>query len=168
MNKNIQYGFYNTPFGQVIAAQRARRIVYLAFVMGTKDDAIQEMKQRIGSNNGPSFELIKENQALTDIINAFIEGEHIAPPKIKAQGTQFQETVWKALLTIPRGKTVSYKDIATRIGKPKASRAVGGAVGANPISLFIPCHRVLASDGSIGGYAWGVERKQQILASEGV
>jgi AraC family transcriptional regulator of adaptative response/methylated-DNA-[protein]-cysteine methyltransferase len=85
---------------------------------------------------------------------------------LSLKGTDFQRSVWTALLEVPHGATTSYAAIASAIGKPKAVRAVGTAVGANPVSLLIPCHRVLRSDGTIGGYRWGVDRKQAILDAE--
>jgi len=81
-------------------------------------------------------------------------------------GTPFQKQVWEALCDIPFGATASYSDIAAQIGSPKAVRAVGSAIGANPISIIIPCHRVLRSNGDLGGYRWGLERKKALLASE--
>ena len=83
-------------------------------------------------------------------------------------GTPFQQAVWKALLAIPRGETISYQELARRVGKPKAVRAVGSAVGANPISPLIPCHRVLGSGGHMGGYYWGIGEKKLLLQEEGV
>jgi AraC family transcriptional regulator, regulatory protein of adaptative response / methylated-DNA-[protein]-cysteine methyltransferase len=84
------------------------------------------------------------------------------------KGTPFQLSVWRALLDIPLGRASSYKTIATQIGKPKANRAVGSAVGKNPVFFVIPCHRVLAHDGKLGGYFYGLEKKQQILNWEAV
>ena len=83
------------------------------------------------------------------------------------RGTPFQLAVWNALLEIPYGDTVSYGDLAFRIGKPAAVRAVGAANGANPIPVIIPCHRVIGSNGSLTGYGGGIERKQWLLALEG-
>lgn len=83
-------------------------------------------------------------------------------------GTPLQHQVWQALLKIPRGSTISYQELAHRIGKPKAVRAVGNAVGANPISPLIPCHRVIRSGGALGGYYWGLPEKIRLLKSEGV
>lgn len=83
------------------------------------------------------------------------------------RGTAFERTVWDALVTIPAGETRSYADIAKAIGKPKASRAVGRANGANPVAILIPCHRVIASDGSLHGYAGGLDIKLRLLAHEG-
>ena len=81
-------------------------------------------------------------------------------------GTDFDVRVWEALLKIPMGRAVSYTDIARHIGQPSASRAVGSAVGRNPISFVVPCHRVLRGDGSLGGYRWGLNRKRALLDQE--
>ena len=83
-------------------------------------------------------------------------------------GTPFQQAVWAALQTIPCGRTVSYRDIAVKIGRPNAARAVGQANGKNPIPILIPCHRVLAANGSLGGYSLGLDVKRRLLALEGV
>jgi len=84
------------------------------------------------------------------------------------QGTPFQLRVWQELRQIPWGRTISYKELAARVGNPRACRAVGQANGANPIPLIIPCHRVIAADGSLGGYSSGLERKRWLLRHEGV
>ena len=84
------------------------------------------------------------------------------------EGTPFQQKVWQALLQVPYGHTASYRDIALAVGNPKATRAVGGANGRNPIPIVIPCHRIIASDGSLGGYSAGLERKTWLLKHEGV
>ena len=90
------------------------------------------------------------------------------PPLDLSGGTPFQQNVWRALQKISRGKTRSYGEIARAIGKPKAVRAVGGACGANPIPIFVPCHRVLAADGKPGGFSAGLNWKRKLLAREGV
>ncbi|MFW0754408.1 methylated-DNA--[protein]-cysteine S-methyltransferase [Pseudomonas sp. H11T01] len=87
--------------------------------------------------------------------------------RLAPQGTQFQKTVWRALLQIPFGRTWSYGELAMHIGNPKAVRAVGTANGANPISIIIPCHRVIGSNGTLIGYGGGLERKQMLLQLEG-
>ncbi len=92
---------------------------------------------------------------------------HFDLPLDLSHGTAFQQAVWQALLAIPRGQTTSYGTLGTRIGKPEAVRAVGAAVGRNPISVIVPCHRVLGADGSLTGYAGGLERKSALLALEG-
>lgn len=87
---------------------------------------------------------------------------------LEPKGTPFQRSVWHALRAIPYGETQSYGDIARRIGKPKAVRAVGAANGANPISIVVPCHRVIGADGSLTGYGGGLPRKKKLLALEGI
>ena len=82
------------------------------------------------------------------------------------KGTEFQLRVWKELLNIPFGETTTYKDIAAALQTPKAFRAVGSAIGENPVSVLIPCHRVLRTDGALGGYHWGLERKVRLLEWE--
>jgi methylated-DNA-[protein]-cysteine S-methyltransferase len=82
-------------------------------------------------------------------------------------GTPFQQSVWDALLRIPRGGTTSYAELARRLGKPQAARAIGAAVGRNPVSIVVPCHRVLGTDGTLTGYAGGLERKTALLQLEG-
>jgi methylated-DNA-[protein]-cysteine S-methyltransferase len=82
-------------------------------------------------------------------------------------GTAFQQSIWQALLSIPRGQTCSYKDLSLRVGKPAAMRAVGGAVGRNPLSIIVPCHRVLGAHGALTGYAGGLARKTALLQLEG-
>jgi AraC family transcriptional regulator of adaptative response/methylated-DNA-[protein]-cysteine methyltransferase len=96
------------------------------------------------------------------------QGDKKSKLKLDLYGTNFQLQVWKALLQIPNGETVTYKEIADVVRLPKASRAVGNAVGANPISLLIPCHRVIRATGIIDNYGWGSPRKKLILACEAI
>lgn len=88
----------------------------------------------------------------------------------KLKGTEFQKKVWRALTQIPRGKTITYKELAKKVGRPKAVRAVANAVGANPCAPYIPCHRVVRSDGTLGGYSGrgGIKTKIKLLEKEGV
>lgn len=90
-----------------------------------------------------------------------------APTPLAPIGTAFQLQVWQAALSIPKGETRSYQEIATALGRPNASRAIGTAIGANPIALRIPCHRILRKSGALGGYAWGLARKERLLQQEG-
>lgn len=100
---------------------------------------------------------------LSDLQNSTIDEQWAA---LSPQGTDFQKLVWRALLEIPSGSKVSYNTIATRIGRPTANRAVGTAVGANPIALLIPCHRVVPASGGTGNYHWGPDRKKALLEAE--
>ncbi len=102
-------------------------------------------------------------------LQEYVEGKRKAfSLNLELVGTPFQKSVWRALLEIPYGKTVSYQDIAKKLGNPKASRAVAKAVGANPFLILIPCHRVIGSDGSLRGFRAGLELKKKLLALEGV
>lgn len=88
--------------------------------------------------------------------------------KYDISGTPFQVAVWRELCKIPYGRTISYAKLAKRVGRPKAVRAVANACGANPLPIIIPCHRVIASDGTIGGYSGGISKKKHLLAKEGI
>lgn len=107
--------------------------------------------------------------ALVTRVQAAVAGEVDGTDiPLDQHGTEFQQRVWAELRAIPAGATRSYRDIAERLGNPKATRAVGGANGANGIAVLVPCHRVIAHDGSLGGYAYGAEMKRSLLAREGV
>jgi AraC family transcriptional regulator of adaptative response/methylated-DNA-[protein]-cysteine methyltransferase len=115
-------------------------------------------------------ELVRDDAALGDIsarVVALASGaalSHALP--LDLRGTAFQQRVWRELQRIPRGETITYAELAARIGAPKAVRAVGTACGANPVAMVVPCHRVVRADGTLGGYAWGVERKVRLLRDE--
>ena len=115
----------------------------------------------------PETELLKRTK---DILDRYFNGESVdfrdLPVKIES-GTDFQNSVWDAIHQIPHGEVRSYKWIAEQIGRPKAVRAVGNATGSNPITIIIPCHRVIGSNGNLGGYGGGLERKRQLLTLEG-
>ncbi|WP_324288621.1 methylated-DNA--[protein]-cysteine S-methyltransferase [Roseateles sp. SL47] len=99
-------------------------------------------------------------------VQAYFAGQPFVPPPLSVAGTPFQQAVWSALLQIPTGVTCSYGDLATRLGRPEAVRAVAAAVGRNPLSLLVPCHRVMGANGQLTGYAGGLERKRALLALE--
>tara|TARA_B100001121_G_scaffold306516_1_gene326143 strand:- start:517 stop:1047 length:531 start_codon:yes stop_codon:yes gene_type:complete len=100
-------------------------------------------------------------------VEALLRSPRSAPDlKLDLQGTPFQKTVWQALMAIPAGSTVSYSELAKRLGKPKSARAVAGACAANQVALVVPCHRVVRNDGHLGGYRWGLERKRALLQME--
>jgi O-6-methylguanine DNA methyltransferase len=111
---------------------------------------------------------IREEPTIITQTKHYLLGNAVPCPTLTLTGSDFQCDVWHALLTIPKGETRSYAQVATLIGRPFATRAVGTACGKNPIALLVPCHRVLQSDGGLGGYYWGVEKKRAILRAEGV
>jgi len=103
----------------------------------------------------------------TDQLDAYFDGDRSDfELDVAVDGTPFQLEVWSALRDIPYGTTISYRELAEAVGRPGASRAVGQANGRNPVSIIVPCHRVIASNGSLGGYGWGLERKRQLLDLE--
>lgn len=167
----IRFGVVPGPFGASLIGVTDKGICWLSFTGGAllhdaaAMQAIDEMK-----TEWPAADFIEDETFVrpsADAAFAFAVGNRPrAPIGLHVQGTNFQLKVWEALLRIPFGALVTYGDIAKKIGDPKASRAVGTAVGSNMISLLIPCHRVILSSGAIHNYRWGVGRKKMILAME--
>lgn len=153
----IHFETYDCPFGQVFIASSQQGITHILF------EDLQSAKARVRETHKQA-EFIEQGDAhhaaaLSCFSNPIMP-QHIW---LAVSGTPFQMRVWQALLDVPLGHTSSYGELARAIGKPKAARAIGGAVGKNPISFIVPCHRILASDGGIGGYYWGLEMKQAML-----
>jgi methylated-DNA-[protein]-cysteine S-methyltransferase len=131
-----------------------------------KENVLRELIDR--GADGPAAPL--EAKPLVDLVRRAAAGENVrlnGEARI-SEGTPFQQAVWKALREIPRGKTISYAEMALRVGKPGAARAVGSALGRNPIPILFPCHRVIAAGGGIGGFGGGLEMKRLLLKQEGV
>ena len=157
---SLRHGFAGSPFGRIHVATSDRGIVYLAFVDGSEERALAELRRR-----WPHAEYARDDAAAARIARQIFiqrEGRIVLAPV----GTNFQVKVWQALLDLGSRGPTNYGALAEAIGSPGASRAVGQAVGANPVAWLIPCHRVLRRDGALGGYHWGVERKRAILAWE--
>ncbi len=135
---------------------------------------IEEMyKQRENCHPGNRAAIIRDlhqEQELKKIPDrpSGVRDDNLSPLPLDLYGTPFQLSVWRALLDIPFGETVSYQNIAQAIGRDTASRAVGGAVGDNPVSILVPCHRVIQSNGDITNYGWGTPKKRTLLKMEGV
>jgi AraC family transcriptional regulator of adaptative response/methylated-DNA-[protein]-cysteine methyltransferase len=156
----LEYGYADSPFGRVIAATSGRGLAYLAFADGSDARAADELERR-----WPRAALARNDAAITRLARQVFSdrsGRIVVAPV----GTNFQVKVWQALLELGSRGPTSYGELAAAIGSPGASRAVGQAVGANPVAWLIPCHRVLRRDGGLGGYHWGVERKRAMLAWE--
>lgn len=162
----IRYGFHPTPIGDVLIAETEKGLCWLGFRVD-EDRAIPMMRLREYWPRADFVEDISGTAETAQRILGIWRGT-AAEKKLNLHlyGTNFQIQVWRALMKIPCGATVSYQTVAQAIGKPKASRAVGGAVGANPISLLIPCHRVIQQSGIIENYGWGTPRKKLILGLE--
>ena len=155
----IAYGIHESPFGQVFVATTARGICALSFVTADDDLPLRELRKR-----WPGATLRADTEATREAARTAFSGGNAVSLFLK--GTNFQIRVWEALLRIPSGRAVSYEDIARDIGAPTAMRAVGAAVGQNPVAYLIPCHRVLRKSGVFGDYHWGATRKKAILAWE--
>ncbi len=161
----IDYGFGPTPFGECLLANTPRGICYLAFVAGRETKALLEELHRLW----PKATYLHQPDSTLGLIQQIFNLQSVpndTPLRAYVKGTQFQLQIWRALLKIPEGRLVSYGDIATRVKKPDASRAVGSAVGANQLAYLIPCHRVIRKTGVIGDYRWGSARKKLMLACE--
>jgi AraC family transcriptional regulator of adaptative response/methylated-DNA-[protein]-cysteine methyltransferase len=154
----INYSNADSPFGEVFIASTAKGVCYLAFA--GVDRALGELRKLFpNAHYTRNQDPIQQNALL-----AFSEDRDNLPSVIiHLKATPFQLKVWKALLKVSAGKLVTYGDIAASIGNPKANRAVGTAVGANPVSFLIPCHRVIRSTGDIGQYHWGSELKMSMI-----
>jgi O-6-methylguanine DNA methyltransferase len=149
--------------GKIFVASTEKGICRLDFHTSEKR-FLKELKK---SGSGEIVKNSKMNQRALAQLKKYVEGglKRFDGP-LDVQGTPFQRKVWKALQRIPYGQTRSYQDIARTIGHPKAFRAVGNANGSNPVSLIIPCHRVIESNGGLGGYGGGLEFKKRLLAFE--
>jgi AraC family transcriptional regulator of adaptative response/methylated-DNA-[protein]-cysteine methyltransferase len=162
---NIQYGFHDCPFGRALILITNEGLAGLAFAdYGKEQSALEDMKSR-----WPEATYVENQQATAAYAKRIFESERWKPDqplKIVFIGSDFEIRVWETILRIPFGKASTYSDIACHIGKPKAARAVGSAVGKNPISFVVPCHRVLEKSGGLGGYHWGLTRKRAILGWE--
>ena len=156
----INYFYYNTIYGNTLIASTNKGVCFVAF--GKEDTIFEELKDRYSK-----AKLLKLNSKMHDKVLEYTENVNLEidiPFHIK--GSNFQIQVWNELIKIPVGETCNYKYIAEKLSNPKAIRAVGTAVGRNPISLLIPCHRVIRSDGLLGGYHWGLDLKEKMLKWE--
>ncbi|MCJ9694258.1 bifunctional helix-turn-helix domain-containing protein/methylated-DNA--[protein]-cysteine S-methyltransferase [Rhizobium sp. PRIMUS64] len=161
----IRYGFHICPFGVALIMVTDRGLAGLAFSdSGDERACLEDMTCR-----WPNAEYVEDLQATVPYAARIFEpGKWSSdqPLRVVLIGTDFQVRVWQSLLKIPFGKAVTYSDIANDIGRPTAQRAVGAAVGANPISFVVPCHRALGKNGALTGYHWGLTRKRAMLGWE--
>ncbi len=160
----IRYGFHPTPFGEALLAVTDRGICALFFAAeGERRDVLGRLREEWSNAR-----CVADQGATGGIVRRIFAPAPSAqgPLTLYLRGTNFQVKVWEALLSIPPGHLSTYGRIARDIGHPDALRAVGSAVGRNPVAFVIPCHRVIRKDGEMGGYHWGVERKRLILAWE--
>lgn len=165
---SISFGFHASPFGDALLMATSRGLCGLAFVNEdageSKVDALADMQRR-----WPQATFVDAPEAcalMARDIFALVQPTAKAPTRLVLIGSDFDVRVWQALTRIPMGQAVSYKHIAQHLGQPTASRAVGSAVGRNPLSFVVPCHRVFRADGALGGYHWGLTRKRALIGWE--
>ena len=156
----LRHGFAESPFGRIHAALSPRGLVRLAFVDGRDSAAFLELAEQ-----WPRASIERDDRAI-EAVGRQVFVKRSGRITLAPAGTNFQFKVWQALLDFGSRGPTSYSALAKAIGHVNASRAVGQAVGANPVAWLIPCHRVLRRDGTLGGYHWGVERKRAMLAWE--
>lgn len=149
----INYFCYDTEIGKIKISEKDGKIIELGFSEYKKEDEIEKETESIKKACTQLEEYLSRKRTNFDI-------------EIEMIGTEFQKKVWKELLNIPYGETRSYKDIAIAIGNEKACRAVGNANNKNPIAIIVPCHRVVGSNGSMTGYAGGIDIKEKLLKIE--
>lgn len=157
----IRYGVHPTPFGHALVLLTERGICGLRFVA---PDAVDAALAEVCSE-WPASRLHRDTAATAAALQRALTGSG-GPQPLLVRGSRLQVQVWRALLTIPPGQLVSYGALADALGYPRAARAVGSAIGHNPIALLIPCHRVLRANGAVTGYRWGAERKAALIAWE--
>ena len=164
--KHLKSDRYKSPIGEIVMLVDDGRLCYLDFA-----DNDGRLEQLLTARYG-EFSLTPEPNPLNlrERLAHYFAGRWDAFDglELSTDGTDFQRRVWRSLRTIPPGKAISYRRLASAIKKPRAIRAVAGANARNPIAIIIPCHRVIAADGSLAGYAGGVERKSWLLNHEGV
>ncbi|MEP0805986.1 MAG: methylated-DNA--[protein]-cysteine S-methyltransferase [Chloroflexota bacterium] len=161
----IRYGIHPSPFGKCLIATTERGICRLSFVQTSEGDAIDSLVEE-----WRQAKVIEDYKATAPLVRPIFDLQYGVrrgePLKVYLRGTNFQLKVWEALLQIPPGAVTTYEGLAERIGMPRAARAVGAAVGHNPIAVLIPCHRVIRKVGDFGNYRYGAPRKKALLARE--
>jgi O-6-methylguanine DNA methyltransferase len=166
MSNQINVVFLTSEdFGDFLLGELDQKICFLQF--GLKQDLIEEISKRFPNYVINDCDRIGDCGINIDKVINIINRDDRMTYKIHLQGTPFQQSVWLALSEIHHGDTRSYADIAKFIGKPQAHRAVANACGANPVAILVPCHRVVGSNGSLGGYRWGLDMKKKLLKREG-
>lgn len=160
---NINYSFAESPFGNIIVASTPKGICYMAFADGTNDEALIELKSKFPKAQYTQFLDTMQQNALYIFTQDWSKLSEI---KLHLKGTPFQLKVWETLLKVPAGGLTTYSSLANDLKNPGACRAVGSAVGSNPVAFLIPCHRVIKSTGETGQYHWGSGRKSAMLGWE--
>ena len=167
--QTILYGIHDCELGRIVIGQSDKGLCWLGFMVtkeqgAYKGDGLSRMKAYF-----KDADFIEENAKTKKLLNEVLQAwkeDRLKDITLDLKGSVFQCSVWDALLNIPKGTTVTYGDIANDICRPKAYRAVGTAVGDNPVSLIVPCHRVIQKSGALGNYGWGLDLKKKLLELE--
>ncbi len=159
--ETIEYDFYHSRFGEVLIARSGEGICHLDFVGRNRTMALRRL-----ATDHPDASLRERSGKLAGPAGAAFSPTMADRPIMHFAGTDFQIAVWETLLEIPAGATVSYQWVAERLERPRAVRAVANAIASNRMAYLVPCHRVLRSDGALGGYRWGVRLKSAMLEWE--
>ena len=159
---HIRHSIAQTPFGDVLVASTDKGICHMAFC----DDTAVAIDKLMGHFPNAHYQQSSDEMQRNALLIFKQNGHELKQVKLHLKGTEFQLKVWEALLKIPAGQLISYGQLAQRINKPKAARAVGTANGDNPVAFLIPCHRVIQSSGALGGYHWGLSRKAAMIGWE--
>jgi AraC family transcriptional regulator of adaptative response/methylated-DNA-[protein]-cysteine methyltransferase len=161
-NLTINYSFAESPFGNITVASTQKGICHMAF-FDNPEEAFAQLKQQFPN---ATYHQIVDNAQQNALFIFRHDWSKLNDIKLHLNGTPFQLKVWQTLLKIPMGKLATYGTIAKETGTPKASRAIGTAIGTNPVAFLIPCHRVIRSTGNSGGYRWGKTRKSALIGWE--
>lgn len=160
----LHWGCHDSPFGPVGIAMTERGICSLVFIGPRPDASAFRDSLEVA---WPGARLLQDHARTAQPLAQFLGAGGYGPLSLHVRGSNFQLQVWQALLAIPSGATTTYQALADAADRPGAARAVGTAVGANPVAMVIPCHRVIRTSGALGGYRWGLNRKRLLLAAEG-
>lgn len=159
----IRYGLHDTPFGKALIAITERGVCHLGFVQASEGNAIDSLV-----TGWPQARMVEDYTATAPLVESIFDLRQRGntPLRLHLRGTNFQLKVWEALLRIPPGVVTSYEGLAAQVGRPGANRAVGTALGRNPIAVLIPCHRVIRKLGEFGNYRYGIARKMALVGWE--
>ena len=162
--ETLCYAFADTSVGRFFAVQSEKGLVALRMAPDGDGRAVAEFRKQF-----QDAELVEDRSLaclITDAVDCYLVGKPTPSLKLDLRGTPFQLRVWQEMQRIPHGQTITYTELARRAGKPRAVRAAGTACGQNPVGILVPCHRVVAKDGKLGGYYWGLDVKERLLEIE--
>ena len=172
MTRRISYALFDSPLGTLLLAHSGRGLCSIRFPAISETHLLSNLRSLLQRRFG-TVELVPESSPLKEAIS-YLKDYFSGPAtagvfggRLDPGGTDFQRLVWKTLLEIPAGQTLSYQDVARKLGRASACRAVGAACGANPIPIIVPCHRVVSSSGALGGFGGGLKLKRYLLQLEG-